>query len=59
MIAQGKDPQWAARVQLIRTGRLRRPSDQGLEPEGLADTIRRYDYGSPWMQELKACNQPR
>ena len=47
VIAQGKDPQWAARVQLIRTGRLRRPSDQELEPEGLADTIRRYDYGSP------------
>lgn len=47
VIAQGKDPQWAARVQLIRMGRLRRPSDQELEPEGLADTIRRYDYGSP------------
>jgi uncharacterized membrane-anchored protein len=47
VIAPGKDPQWAARVQLVRTGRLRRPSDQELEPEGLAETIRRYDYGSP------------
>lgn len=50
VIAEGLDPQWAARVQLIRTGRLQPPQLDDLDPEKLAQTIRRYDYGSPLSQ---------
>lgn len=50
VITQGRDPQWAARVLLIKTGRLQPPKLNELDPERLEQTIRHYDYGSPLSQ---------
>ena len=50
VITEGLDPQWAARVQLVRTGRLQKPMPNELDPERLEQTIRHYDYGNPLGQ---------
>ena len=50
VITQGRDPQWAARVLLLKTGRLQPPRPNELDPERLEQSIRHYDYGSPLSQ---------
>ena len=47
LISADRDPQWAVRVRLLRTGRLQRPRGDELDPGRLAQTISLYDHGSP------------